>query len=203
MPPDKPGPWLCPGHSQSWPSAPGDKWYLNSSLEASLWPRRGVGPPLSQAAGSRRESPRGTAPPRSGSSNSFRAVGRQQQGCQRKPWPVLSYPRYKVEEAWPSLLGHPARDKAENQRSGPGRGRRRMRTRAHRGLGQLSALASAAWHLCQSQPMASLRFQVLMGFLVLLGGYSLLGSLRQASRHPVQLISVQPLNCTWPSTSIY
>lgn len=107
------------------------------------------------------------------------------------------------EKAWPSLLGHPARDKAENQRSGPGRGRRRTRTRAHRGLGQLSALASAAWHLCQSQPMASLRFQVLMGFLLLLGGYSLLGSLHQASRHPVQLISVQPLNCTWPSTSIY
>lgn len=44
-----------------------DGRYLNSSA----WDTR---PPLSWAAGSSKGSPRGTAPPRSGSSNNFRAV---------------------------------------------------------------------------------------------------------------------------------
>lgn len=58
-----------------WPGSQGQQ-YLKSSLEVSLRPRLDVSPPCSQAAGNSRGSPRATAPPRSGSSNSFRAVGK-------------------------------------------------------------------------------------------------------------------------------
>ena len=78
-------------------------------MEASRQPGRDVGPPLSGAAGSSKGSPRGTAPPRSGSSNSFRAAEEAAaEGSEEAlacPWLPAGC---RVERVWPNLLPQPA-----------------------------------------------------------------------------------------------
>ena len=89
-------------------SVTGDKWYLNSSSEASLWPSQGVAPPLWEAAGSSKGSPRGTAPPRSGLSNSFRAAEKGAAEWSEDVLACLQLPGgCRVETVWPNLLAQP------------------------------------------------------------------------------------------------